>query len=674
MLDFKSHLNDSQRAAVTTVNGPIVVIAGAGSGKTRVIAYRVLYLVQNKISPNSILLLTFTRRAAKTMLDRAAKHEIRCKNVEGGTFHSFAYKMLKRYAKYIGFTDSFSVLDEGDSEEAIHKCCNNLGFFERDIRFPRKDTLKKIISMSINKNISFEGVLMKEYPHLIDYSSDIEKLWEKYTEYKINKNYADFDDLLLYLSILLKISDIQTIFSNKYRYIMVDEYQDTNTLQGNITHLLAIKHRNVMVVGDDAQSIYGFRGSSHENIMNFPKIFPECKEFKLEENYRSTQSILDIANSVLENMVNKYSKCLVSANKRIGNKPQLKFFKNQYSEAEWVASKIKELFDEGILFNKQAVLYRSAFISIPLQVELTKRNIPFQVFGGRKFSETAHVKDIISHLKVIVNPRDELAWNRVLMLITGIGPIIAGKLVEEILALSNLKEIIEKVIFKYNKKYKFSEELIKLGSTLKSIHKGNLTVADQFEIILDYYNPILKNKFDDWNRRINDLITLNQICARYNSLEDFLLDLALEPPEKGVVGIDATVPDDEKPLTLSTIHSAKGLEWESVFFIGLIDGVLPSSYSLNHQEDIEEEHRLFYVGITRARNHLFLSLHHEGTRGGISHFNKASRFINVPNVLSNLEIISEKKKEPTYVYEEPKKIEPIYDKKSLLEKILDIFK
>jgi len=260
------------------------------------------------------------------------------------------------------------------------------------------------------------------------------------------------------------------------------------------------------------------------------------------------------------------------------------------------------------------------------------------------------------------------------MLITGIGPKIAGKLVEEILALSNLKEIIEKVIFKYNKKYKFSEELIKLGSTLKSIHKGNLTVADQFEIILDYYNPILKNKFDDWNRRINDLITLNQICARYNSLEDFLLDLALEPPEKGVVGIDATVPDDEKPLTLSTIHSAKGLEWESVFFIGLIDGVLPSSYSLNHQEDIEEEHRLFYVGITRARNHLFLSLHHEGTRGGISHFNKASRFINVPNVLSNLEIISEKKKEPTYVYEEPKKIEPIYDKKSLLEKILDIFK
>jgi len=320
MLKLETQLNPSQYAAVTTLDGPIVVIAGAGSGKTRVIEYRVLYLVQNKINPNSILLLTFTRRAAKTMLDRAARHDPRCKNVEGGTFHSFAYKMLKRYAKIIGFPDSFSILDEGDAEEAIHRCCNMLGFFAREKRFPKKDTLKGIISMSINKNISIGEVLKKEYPHFLEYSSDIETLRKQYIEYKINKNYLDYDDLLVYLRLLLENEDIRNRLSQKYQYIMVDEYQDTNTLQGDITYLLAERHRNVMVVGDDAQSIYGFRGASHENIMKFPKKFPECKIIKLEANYRSTQAILDVANSVLENMTNKYSKCLVSANKRRARK------------------------------------------------------------------------------------------------------------------------------------------------------------------------------------------------------------------------------------------------------------------------------------------------------------------------------------------------------------------
>lgn len=656
-----NQLNPSQYEAVTTLDGPIVVIAGAGSGKTRVIEYRVLYLVQNKINPNSILLLTFTRRAAKTMLDRASRHDPRCKNVDGGTFHSFAYKMLKRYAKLIGFPDSFSILDEGDAEEAIHKCCNILGFFSRKKRFPRKDTLKKIISMSINKNISIGEVLKKEYPHFLGYSSDIENLRKKYTEYKINKNYLDYDDLLVYLRLLLENEDTRNHLSQKYQYIMVDEYQDTNTLQGDITYLLAEKHRNVMVVGDDAQSIYGFRGASHKNIMEFPKKFLECKIIKLEENYRSTQSILDIANSALENMTNKYSKCLVSANKKIGNRPQLQCFKDSYEEAEWVAGKIKKLHDEGILFNHQGVLYRSSYISIPLQAALSKRNIPYQVFGGLKFYETAHVKDLMSHLKVIVNPKDELAWNRVLMLIEGIGPKTAEKISEEITALSDLNEILERVFSKYNRKYKYSDELKRLEASLKSVYKQNMPVGEQFEIILEYYNPILKNKYDDWNIRLNDLETLKQIGARYDSLEELLADFAIEPPEKGIGRVDPSVPEEEKPLTLSTIHSAKGLEWESVFFIGLMDGVLPASFSLNTQEDIEEEHRLFYVGITRAKNHLFLSLHHEGNRGGINQFNKISRFVDAPNVLSKLENMVGKKIKPVVVSKESEKIEPIYN-------------
>lgn len=674
MFKLETQLNPSQYAAVTTLDGPIVVIAGAGSGKTRVIEYRVLYLVQNKINPNSILLLTFTRRAAKTMLDRAARHDPQCKNVEGGTFHSFAYKMLKRYGKVIGFPDSFSILDEGDAEEAIHRCCNMLGFFAREKRFPKKDTLKGIISMSINKSISIGEVLKKEYPHFLEYSSDIENLRKKYTEYKINKNYLDYDDLLVYLRLLLENEDIRNRLSQKFQYIMVDEYQDTNKLQGDITYLLAEKHGNVMVVGDDAQSIYGFRGASHENIMEFPKKFPECKIIKIEENYRSTQSILDVANSVLENMANKYSKCLVSANKRVGNKPQLQYFKDSYEEAEWIAGKIKELHDEGILFNRQGVLYRSSYISIPLQAALSKRNILYQVFGGLKFYETAHVKDIISHLKVIVNPKDELAWNRVLMLIEGIGPKTAEKISEEIIVLSNLNEILERVFSKYNKKYKYSDELKRLEAVLRTVHNQNITVGEQFEIILEYYNPILRNKYDDWNTRLNDLETLKQIAIRYDSLEELLADFAIEPPEKGIGRVDPSVPEEEKPLTLSTIHSAKGLEWETVFFIGLMDGVLPVSFSLNTQEDIEEEHRLFYVGITRAKNHLFLSLHHEGTRGGINQFNKISRFVDFPNVLSKLENITEKKIVKAVVPKEPEKITPIYNKKSLLEKVIDFFK
>ena len=630
--------------------------------------------MQNKINPNSILLLTFTRRAAKTMLDRAARHDPRCKNVEGGTFHSFAYKMLKRYAKVIGFPDSFSILDEGDAEEAIHRCCNMLGFFAREKRFPKKDTLKGIISISINKSVSIGEVLKKEYPHFLEYSSDIENLRKKYTEYKINKNYVDYDDMLVYLRLLLENEDVRNRLSQKYQYIMVDEYQDTNTLQGDITYLIAERHRNVLIVGDDAQSIYGFRGASHENIMEFPKKFPECKIIKLEENYRSTQSILDVANSVLENMANKYSKCLVSANKRIGNKPQLQYFKDSYEEAEWVAGKIKELHDEGILFNHQGVLYRSSYISIPLQAALSKRNIPYQVFGGLRFYETAHIKDVISHLKVMVNPKDELAWNRILMLIEGIGPKTAEKISEEIIVLSNLNEILERVFSKYNRQYKYSDELKRLGAALKTVYNQNLTVGEQFEIILEYYNPILKNKYDDWNIRLNDLETLKQICVRYNSLEELLADFAIEPPEKGIGIVDPSVPEEEKPLTLSTIHSAKGLEWESVFFIGLMDGVLPVSFSLNTQEDIEEEHRLFYVGITRAKNHLFLSLHHEGTRGGINQFNKTSRFVDVPNVLSKLENIAEKKRRQIVIPKEPEKITPIYNKKSLLEKVIDFFK
>ena len=676
MLDIKKQLNPSQFTAVTTINGPVLVIAGAGSGKTRVIELRVLYLVQNNINPESILLLTFTRKAAREMLSRAAKRDYRCKNVEGGTFHSFGLNILKRYAKVIGFGDSFTVLDEGDAEEAIQICCNKLGFYEKEKRFPKKDTLRKIISMSVNKETAIEDILKKEYPHFLEYASDIKALRKRYAEYKINLNYFDYDDLLIYLKILLENEEIRHHISKKYQFIMVDEYQDTNKLQGDIIYLLSENHRNVMIVGDDAQCIYGFRGASHANIMEFPKKFQECKIIKLEENYRSTQSILDVANSVLENMENKYSKCLFTARKRIGDKPKILFFKDAYEEAEWVANKIKEFRDEGVALSLQGVLFRSIYISIPLQAELSKRNIPYQVFGGLKFYETAHVKDVMAHLKIIANPKDELAWNRVLMLIERIGPKTSEKIVEEIIGYSCLNDIIERVLKKYNKGYGYSDGLSKLECTLKSACGEQINIGEKFGIILDYYNPILKDKYDDWHLRLKDLETLRQIFTRYNSVEELLADFAIEPPEKGVWKVGATIPEDERPITLSTIHSAKGLEWDSVFLIGLTDGVLPIRFALNDEDELEEEHRLFYVGITRAKNNLFLSLHHEGSEGGISQFNRISRFIDAPNVISKLEAkdISQKIIEKLLPHTEYENVAQVCDKHSLLKKVIDLFK
>jgi DNA helicase-2/ATP-dependent DNA helicase PcrA len=673
--DLKSILNESQLRAVTTLDGPILVIAGAGSGKTRVIEYRVLNLVRNQVSPNSILLLTFTRKAAHEMLSRAAKHDPRCKNVEGGTFHSFAYKMLKRYSKAVGFHDAFTVLDESDAEDAVHRCAVKMGLYEGKKRFPKKDTLRSIISMSINKNSAIGEIIGKEYPHFAEYLPEIENLRKAYAAYKVDRNYLDYDDLLVYLRILLENADIRDRLSRRYKYVMVDEYQDTNVIQGDIAYLLSDKNRNIMVVGDDAQSIYGFRGASHENIMEFPRRFPECTVIKLEENYRSTQSILDVANAVLENMKNKYSKCLVSAKKQSGQKPELLFFKDAYEEAEWVADLIKQQLDEGIPLGHQCVLFRSLYLSIPVQSELSRRNIPYETYGGLKFYEMAHVKDIMAHLKLLVNPKDELAWNRVLMLIERIGPKTAGVLVDEAAAYASLKETVESLFPKYTKGRPYSQGLASLGAAFTSVGDERMNVGEKYELILEYYKRLLKDNYDDWHLRLNDLEALRQIAARYDSLEDLLEDFAIEPPEKGVWGVEPETKEEEKPLVLSTIHSAKGLEWDVVVVMGLVDGVLPVTFALDSEDEIEEEQRLFYVAVTRGKKRVFLTLHHEGMRGGISQFNKISRFVDMPNILSKLELrditrpriheLRQRGSEETGT---------LYDKKQLLERIIDFYK
>jgi len=636
MIDFENELNPSQLEAVRTVDGPLLVIAGAGSGKTRVIEYRVLYLVQNRVAPQSILLLTFTRKAAAQMLSRASRHDVRCSYVEGGTFHSFAYRVLKKYAPRLGFS-AFTILDEADAENAVHLCVGKLGIDTKDRRFPRKDTLRKIIGMSVNKNRTVQDIVDSEYPNFSCHGTDIGRIKEEYAAYKFSKGYLDYDDLLVYLSLLLsRHEDIRKGLSDRYRYIMVDEYQDTNKLQADITFLLAKDHRNCMAVGDDAQSIYGFRGASHENIMDFPARFAQTRIVKLEANYRSSQNILDVANAVLRSMKTKFAKDLFSATEHRGARPQLVFFQDNAMEAEWISQRVLDLRNDGIDFGRQAILFRSAYVSIMLQMELTKRGIPFQVFGGMKFYETAHVKDLLAHLKVLFNPHDEISWTRVLTLIEGIGPRTAAKIIAAMEAHPDLPGITQDVLRPQSASHAYASRLERLSRALERAAGLNAGVEPCARLLLEYYEPLFKDRFDDWDQRINDLKALTNIAGRYTSLQDFLAEFSLEPPEYGVADASSE-PDDEKPLTLSTIHSAKGLEWECVFLIGLIDGILPVSFALEDQNRIEEEHRLFYVGVTRAKSLLYLSVHHEGNGIGMNGFNKISRFLDCPDVLATLD-------------------------------------
>jgi DNA helicase II / ATP-dependent DNA helicase PcrA len=627
--DMWQQLNERQQEAVTSTEGPVLVIAGAGSGKTRVIEFRVLYLVEASVDPGSILLLTFTRRSAQEMVSRAAKHDPRCNSVEGGTFHSFANKVLRRYSDFFGLPNSFTIYDESDAEEAIHRCAVKLGLYGKEKRRPRKEMLRNILSMALNKEKSIDDILVKHYPTFVQYAEEIKDLRQKYMEYKIASQCLDYDDLLLYLKLLLENDQIRTQLAGRYRYLMVDEFQDTNAMQGDITYSLAEGRRNVLVVGDDAQSIYAFRGSSHANIMKFPERFPGCRVIKLEENYRSTQAILDVGNAVLDNMKNKYQKCLRAVKKEYGEKPFLILFRDAYEEAGWVADRIKEFYDQGMELSHQCILFRSAYITIPLQAELSKRNIPFTVYGGLKFYETAHVKDVIAHLKLFVNHKDELAWNRALLLISGLGPRTADKLLADIAACETVESIL-RGLDSHLTGHTYSTGLARLKNL---IEKGQAMTSpgERCRAVLEYYDPILREKFDlDWHLRKNDLEALEQISARYESLRDLLVDLAIEPPERGVKDFHDTI--WERPLILSTIHSAKGLEWRNVFLIGAIDGVLPSSYATHDDEELEEEHRLLYVAITRAKERLFVLAHHEGRNNGIHTFNRLSRFIDAANV------------------------------------------
>jgi DNA helicase-2/ATP-dependent DNA helicase PcrA len=601
---YEEQLNLSQLQAVTTTEGPLLVIAGAGSGKTRTLTYRVARLIEDGVSPATILLLTFTRKAAQQMLLRAGQLlDRRCEKVAGGTFHSFGNTILRKYASALGFNPGFAILDRVDAEALISILRKETGAVAKQRSFPRKHTLANIFSRAVNKMIPIEDVVYDDYPHLTPDLEAIIDINQEYRKYKNENNFFDFDDLLVYLQQLLKMQpDIRHRISSSFSYIMVDEYQDTNKIQADILYHLTGANKNIMVVGDDSQSIYAFRGANFRNIMQFPRMFPGTHIISLEENYRSVQPILDLTNIIIEQAKEKYSKKLFT---RItgGSTPLLVDAVDENDQSLFVVSKIQQLCRQGIALDQIAVLFRAGYHSFDLEIELNREQIPFVKVGGFKFVESAHIKDVLAHLRVVYNPFDRISWYRILLLIEKIGPATAQKIYESI----RNEATGYTGILTITSKSGAAAGLKRLKRLFSTVDTHQMSLAKLGEAVIEYYLPILTGKYDDHPKRSKDLEQLLTIMERYSDLSLFLTDMALEPPNTSMGETFSTDAPADNRLTLSTIHSAKGLEWHTVFIIWALDGRFPSAHALHKEEDLEEELRLMYVAATRARENLIFT-------------------------------------------------------------------
>ena len=639
-LDYRKELNNAQYEAATTVEGPLLIIAGAGTGKTRTLVYRVAHLIDIGVDPRSILLLTFTRRVAEEMLRRARLLiDSRCNQVAGGTFHSFANLVLRQFGRSIDLAPSFTIMDRPDSEDAIQLLRTEMGLNHKDRRFPRKQAVAEIFSMALNKQITVPDLIERDYPHLYDSLNDLLRLYERYVDYKQTKTLLDYDDLLTKLrDLLARQEEVRRRLSNIYQFIMVDEYQDTNHLQAQIIRLLAATHDNVAVVGDDAQSIYSFRGANFRNIMDFPQAFSGTRIIKLEENYRSTQPILNLTNKIIQRAKERYDKRLFT-HKREGDTPVLVQAESEQMQSRFVCQKILELREEGVPLWDIAVLFRSSFHSFDLEIELARHNIPFIKRGGFQFMETTHIKDVLAHLRILANPQDAISWNRVLLLLEGVGTQMSQRITAWLVDGSQPLERLRT----FEAKAKIAHELKTLAQVLEYASQAE-TPAEQTQYLMQYYTPILKrNHPEDHPKRLRDLEHFQGITDRYRSLERLLADMALEPPNDSVAGVLAVDPD-EGPVILSTIHSAKGLEWHSVFIIWALEGRFPSFYNINTDEELEEERRLLYVAATRAKENLFISY-------PIRIFDRASRMV-LSRPSQFIEDLSEDLLEPLTVVDE----------------------
>ncbi|HUP66272.1 MAG TPA: ATP-dependent helicase [Thermoanaerobaculia bacterium] len=643
---YEDELNPQQLEVVMAEDGPILVIAGAGSGKTRTLTYRVSRLIEDGTDPSDILLLTFTNKAAREMLDRVEQlATLDARRIWGGTFHSVANRLLRKHADALGYQRSFSILDEEDARGLMDGAIADAGIPTMERRFPRGDVLLDIHSHVLNTRGSLEVYVEENFPHFLMFLDEMRRVFRQYSGRKQRANVMDFDDLLVNWKRLLdENQEVSEALKRRFRQILVDEYQDTNRIQAEIVDLMASEKRSVMVVGDDAQSIYSFRGASFENILTFPRRFEGARIFKLEINYRSTPQILELANASIHHNRYQFPKTL-SGIRAAGPEPAFIGVDDVYAQANFVAQRILELRDEGEAFDEIAILYRSHYQSLELQMELSRRNIPYIVRSGVRFFEQAHVKDVVSYLRILHNPKDELSWIRVMKLYPKVGDTTARKTWN---AIASAPDPLSTFLGggSGGSPKATSKSLQNLRSTFRSLTSEAMkrSPAESIRFIVEEgYGDYVRTKFQNFSARLDDLEQLAQFAEKFGSVEELLEELSLANP---ISGQDVAVvgPDDEKVI-LSSIHQAKGLEWRNVFIIGLNDGKFPSSRAMrvpggivrvpgnearlpeteeetealmkrpmNPEEPVaeiiipgeEEERRLFYVAVTRAKQELYM--------------------------------------------------------------------
>jgi len=640
-IDYAAELNEQQLAAVTAKPGPQLIIAGAGSGKTRTLTYRVAYLLENGIDPRNILLLTFTNKAARQMLDRVANLlPIDASGIWGGTFHSVGNRMLRRHGSALGLNSGFTIMDREDQKDLINSVVASAGIDPKEIRFPKGDVLAEIFSFVVNTETPMEELLAGKFPYFLPLLEKITDVHARYEKKKKATNSVDFDDLLeKTLTMLQKHENIASFYRRQFQFILVDEYQDTNKIQADFIDLLARENRNVMVVGDDAQSIYSWRGANFQNILEFPKRYPDAQVFKIEMNYRSVPEVLEVANAAISANVDQFKKNLQPVRESNSAKPAIVALNDGNEQAQFIAQRILELRDEDVDLNEIAVLYRAHYHALELQLELSRRGIPYQITSGIRFFEQAHIKDVISFLRFVSNPRDEVAFKRMVKLLPGIGNRSA----------ENLWSAWDKSLNERGEITSWSERLMamsvgakskkhwtQLAHTLDEIAPGrqpNPPSEMITSVVEAIYDDYAKVNFTNYELRKEDLNQLAAFARQFKDANEFLSQLAL------ISNVDAeAAPNqtgDKEAVNLSTVHQAKGLEFRTVFVIWLTDGMFPSSRSMDERKDLEEERRLFYVAITRAKDELYLTYPHMRLTGGYGDvFQRASRFLKeIPNKL-----------------------------------------
>ena len=633
-IDYAGELNEQQYAAVTAPPGPLLVIAGAGSGKTRTLTYRVAYLLENGVDPRNILLLTFTNKAARQMLDRVTNLlPTDASGLWGGTFHSIGNRMLRRHGSALGYTSGFTIMDREDQKDLLNSVVASSGIDPKEIRFPKGDVLADIFSFVVNTERPIEELLAEKFPYFLPLLEQIKDVHVRYERRKKSTNSLDFDDLLeKTLRMLKEHEEVAAFYRRQFQFILVDEYQDTNKIQADFIDLLAAEHRNVMVVGDDAQSIYSWRGANFQNILAFPRRYPNAQVFKIELNYRSVPEILEVANAAISANVQQFRKQLSATRLTNSAKPAVVALNDGGEQAQFVAQRILELRDEGIDLNEIAVLYRAHYHAVELQLELSRRGIPYQITSGIRFFEQAHIKDVAAFIRFVANPRDEVAFKRMVRLLPGIG----GRSAE------NLWRAWEESIEKSEVIVSWSERLLpmsigprarkswqQLADTLDEIAPNGAPKQPTemiMAIVEAIYDDYAKATFANYELRKEDLNQLAGFARQFKDIHEFLTQLAL------ISNVDAEPAvnqgGDTEAVNLSSVHQAKGLEFHSVFVIWLTDGMFPSTRSLDTREAIEEERRLFYVAITRARDELYLTYPQMRLNAGYGDmFQRPSRFL-----------------------------------------------